>query len=154
MGPACARGAQDLGRFQPRNPERYNRVLKEARRRGNLRRRALLRWVFLQIRSAPAASTALRQASANSGLEKYPSKKCSASKITSATRFFKNAIVSFRISRLESAEILSASRTCRSHVLPTTVATGVSARSSNCRLRSWAARTLARRVEPKAATFE
>ena len=40
------------------------------------------------------------------------------------------------------AKSASASRTCRSQVLPTTVATGVSARSINCRLRSADARDI------------
>ena len=103
------------------------------------------------IRSTPAESTARRQASANSGLAEIPSKKCSASKMTSSTWRFRYVMVSCRMSRLAWFEMRRASRTCMSQVLPTTVATGVSARSISARLRSAEARALARRVEPKAA---
>src|SRR5579883_3486229 len=52
-------------------------------------------------------------------------------------------MVSCRMSRLAWFEMRSASRTCMSQVLPTTVATGVSARSSSARLRSAGARARA-----------
>src|SRR5205809_835989 len=56
-------------------------------------------------------------------------------------------------SRFSASGMRRSSRTWRSQVLPTMVTTGVSARRQRPRLRSSAAFTPARRVEPKAATF-
>src|SRR6266571_5162178 len=73
---------------------------------------------------APAASADWRVASAYSRFRRKPSKKCSASNITSSIRGRSKAIVSAIIFKFSSSVVESAWVTWKSHDLPTIVATG------------------------------
>jgi len=82
-----------------------------------------------------------------------PSKKCSASNMTSSTRGRRKAIVSAIIARFSSRVVESAWVTWKSHALPTIVATGAPASRSACMLASDSAVPPARRVMLNAASF-
>ncbi len=102
---------------------------------------------------APASAAACRQRSAYSGFERQPSKKCSASKITSSTRVRRYVIVSAIKSRLAASGMRRSCSTGTSQVRPTIVTTGVSAVSSMRTFWSSSQVMPCRRVEPKAAIF-
>src|SRR2546427_38675 len=85
---------------------------------------------------APAASADRRVASAYSRFRRKPSKKCSASNITSSIRGRRKAIVSAIIFKFSSSVVESAWVTWKSHDLPTIVATGAPASSSACMVAS------------------
>ena len=103
-------------------------------------------------RSAPEPSAAARTAIANAGSERYPSKKCSASKNTRRPCAFRKATESRTMATPSSRSVRSASVTWRSHALPTRQTTSVPASSRSRSTWESSARSPAFRVMPNAVS--
>ena len=102
---------------------------------------------------APARAAAASVASAYSRFARKPSKKCSASKMTSSIFGRRKAMVSSIIARFSGSVVPSASVTWKSQDFPTMVATGAPPSMSARMLASDAAVPPARRVMLNAASF-
>src|SRR3990167_1875724 len=101
--------------------------------------------------SAPESCATFKTFNAYLELFLWPSKKCSASRITSLSFDLRYRTVSETIFRFSSNDTLSTSVTWKSQLLATIVTTGASVDSSAFRLGSSAAFLFARFVLPKAA---
>ncbi len=101
--------------------------------------------------SAPASAATRTTSRAYAGLERYPSKKCSASRNTRWPSAARCRTVSAIMARFSASVVRSAAVTCRSWLLATSVTTGAPESRNAATCGSSAVTAPGRRVDPNAA---